>query len=133
MGLDAATAATGESTTAALLARAQQVADQLQSEARQEAERLTADLAVLREEARRLMAEAEADRAEAGRARKQAEEVLSGASDEAATIVVDANEQAALLMSSAGSARDREVEQARLEGDQLRSCLLYTSPSPRDS
>ena len=53
MALDAATASSGEPTTAALLARAQQVADQLQAEARAEAERLTADLAVLREEARR--------------------------------------------------------------------------------
>ena len=77
MALDAATASSGEP-TAALLARAQQVADQLQAEARAEAERLTADLAVMREEARRLAAEAEADRAEAGRARKQAEQVLAG-------------------------------------------------------
>ncbi len=101
--------------------RAQQVADQLQTEARQEAERLTSDLAVLREEARRLMAEAEADRADADRARKRAEEVLAGASEEAATIVVDANEQAGLLIGgSAGSARDQEVEQARLEGDRVR-------------
>ena len=66
------------------------------------------------------MAEAEPDRAEAGRARKQAEQVLAGASEEAATIVVDANEQAALLMSSAAGARDQEVEAARVEGDQLR-------------
>ena len=56
MSLDAATASSGEP-TAALLARAQQVADQLQAEARAEAERLTADLAVMREEARRLAAE----------------------------------------------------------------------------
>ena len=67
----------------------------------QEAERLTADLAVLREETRRLMVETERDRAEAGRARKQADDVLAGASEEAATIVLDANEQAALLMRSA--------------------------------
>jgi len=79
MALDAATASPGEPATSVLLARAQQVADQLQSEARQDAERLTADLAVLREDARRLMAEAERDRAEAGRARKQADDVLAGA------------------------------------------------------
>ena len=94
MALDAATAASGEPTTATVLARAQQVADQLQREARQEAERLTADLATLREQARSLMADAERDRAEAGRARRQAEVVLAGASEEAATIVADANEQA---------------------------------------
>ncbi|MBV7463100.1 hypothetical protein, partial [Acidovorax sp. sif0632] len=86
----------GEASTSALLARAQQVADQLVSEARLEAERLTADLAGLREEARLLKVEAERDRAEAGRARHQAEQVLAGASDEASTIVLDANEQAAL-------------------------------------
>ena len=49
MAQDAASAASGEPpTTAALLARAEQVADQLVREAREEAERLTADLATLR-------------------------------------------------------------------------------------
>ena len=68
MAQDAATAASGEPpTTAALLARAQQVADQLVVEAREEAERLTADLATLREQTRLLKVEAERDRAEAGR------------------------------------------------------------------
>ena len=121
MSLDAATPSSGEPTTAALLARAQRVADELVGEAREEAERLTAELARLREEARELIAEAEADRAEAGRARRQAEEVLAGASEEAATIVVDANEQSALLMSSAVAARDEQVEAARAEGDALRA------------
>ena len=100
MAQDAAAAPSGGPTTSALLARAQQVADQLVSEARQEADALTAEVGALREELRALKAEAEADRAEAGRARRQAEEVLAGASEEAATIVVDANEQAALLIHS---------------------------------
>ena len=58
MAQDSATAASGEPpTTAALLARAQQVADQLVREAREEAERLTTDLAALREQTRLLKVE----------------------------------------------------------------------------
>ena len=72
MAQDAATAASGEPpTTAALLARAEQVADQLVREAREEAERLTGDLAALREQARVLKVETERDHAEAGRARRR--------------------------------------------------------------
>ena len=47
--------------------------------------------------------------------------MLAGASQEAATIVVDANEQAALLMGSAEGARDQQVEAARAESDKLRA------------
>ena len=48
MAEDASTTGYGAPSTAALLARAQQVADQLVSEARLEADKLTAEVAVLR-------------------------------------------------------------------------------------
>ena len=76
-----------------------------------EAERLTAGLSALHEEARQLRGDAERDHAEALRARKQADEILAGASQEAAAIVLDANEQASLLM---GSAQVRATSRSRL-------------------
>ncbi len=121
MNVDApATTSTAQS-TAGLLARAQQVADQLQQEAKLEAERLTADLRTLHEEARELRGAAERDHVEALRARKQADDILSGASQEAAEIIRDANEQASLLMASAQGARDQQVEAARQEAEQVRA------------
>src|SRR5687767_14000861 len=86
-----------EGAAAALLRRAQDVADQLRREAVEEAERATAESRRLRDEAQQHHDEA---RAAAERDRDNAARRLADASGEAQTIEADASEQAGLLVQS---------------------------------
>src|SRR5687767_3876656 len=91
-----------EGATAALLERAQLVADELRRDAEADAAALTTEARRLEAEARRLHDDAAAVHAAAERTRTEIARQLAEAADEARSIVTDAGEQASLLLTSAG-------------------------------
>ena len=61
---------------------------------------------------------------------KEANEQLANLKAEGETIMAKAHEEQARILNEAAATRDRIIKEAK---EQARICLLYTSPSPRDS
>src|SRR6478735_5193796 len=124
MAQDSATAASGEPpTTAALLARAQQVADQLVREAREEAARLMRSaegardqqVDAARTESDKLRAQAQDD---AAALRAESQELRDTAASEKTELLEGARTEAEATLAGAQETAARLVEEARTAGQQ---------------
>ena len=105
-----------------LLSRAQALADHLRAEVAAEVEALRAEATAAHDEARALLIDASSVHDDALSAQRSAQARLQEARQEAAQLVADAADQAALVANAANEATESLLANTHVEADELRNC-----------